>query len=74
MNILKPQKSLFGQLNPINNLLDEIEENSKISNSILENYEQKNIEINDITIEKSIIKNTLGTLGRMVQKYQAYFI
>ena len=58
MKILKPQKILFEKLEKIENLLEEVGKRDSINNINLENYKEEHIEINDITIEKSIIKNT----------------
>lgn len=58
MNILKPQKILFGNLNKIGDLLEEVKENDEIENIELNEYKVENIEFNDITIEKSIINYT----------------
>ncbi len=58
MNILKPQKILFGNLKKINDLLEEVKEKEELENIELNEYKAENIECNDITIEKSIINNT----------------
>ena len=58
MNILKPQKILFGNLKKINDLLEEVKEKDELENIELNEYKAENIECNDITIEKSIINNT----------------
>ena len=57
MNILKPQKLVLDKLIKTNNLSN-TEEDEKISNINLESFKKDNIELNDITIEKSIITNT----------------
>ncbi len=58
MQILKPQKIFFDKLSKIESLINEINVNDKINNIILEEYKEESIEINDITIEKSVISNT----------------
>ena len=58
MKILKPQKILFNTLNKSNNFLEETNKSDEISNIELEEYRTENIELNDITIEKSIISYT----------------
>ena len=58
MKILKPQKIFFAMLNKCDNLLEETDKSDEISNIELEEYRTENIELNDITIEKSIISYT----------------
>ena len=43
MNILKPQKILFGNLKKINDLLEEVKEKEELENIELNEYKAENI-------------------------------
>ena len=65
MNILKPQKIVYEELKIIENFQEEIKEKDEFENIIIQNYKEKNIRLNDITIKKSIINNVELTNSKL---------
>ena len=55
MNVLKPQKILFGELETIDNLLENVKEDEQISHILLENYKQDEVRLNGIKMEKAVV-------------------
>ena len=64
MNILKPQKMLFDNLRTIENLQSELMENDELENVKIKDYSTSNLEVFDVTCNKSVVNNTSIINGR----------